>query len=70
MTVAFSTRDLFELHAGEPNLDCPVMDADIASRIVVIVVLGQFGRRVAEVDEADRDFVLQIVVQFGEGRLA
>jgi hypothetical protein len=67
-TVALSTRDLFELHVGEPDLDCPVVDSDIAGRIVVIVVCGQFGRGVAEVDETIRNLSDEILLQPGERR--
>ncbi|MGO9421695.1 tetratricopeptide repeat protein [Roseiarcus sp.] len=39
------------------------MDSDIAGRIVVIVVLGQFGRWVADVDETIRNLSVEILLQ-------
>src|SRR4029077_2515912 len=44
------------------------VDSNIAWRILVIMVLGQFGRWVTEVDEAVRDVGVEILLQRSERR--
>ena len=68
LTVAVFPRRSFEPPVGEPKFDLLVADPNVAGRVVVIMVLGQRGRRVAEIDEAVRDVGVEIPLQPGEGR--
>ena len=62
-TFALAASDLLEPRVGQPNLDRPVMDSDVTGRVVVIVVLGQRGRGIAEVDKTIRNLGFEILRQ-------